>query len=163
LFALILVYNREKRYDDAMQVLRELRAMYPRNRLVVLETGSTALRAGRFRQADEILSEGIAALAGDKRPRMGGEEALWYYKRGAARAALGQSTALADLERAAAPDGPSWIRGRARIEIGRLALTRGDRAAAAAEAHQAEALCRQGNDPPCVDEARALLKKSDGR
>ena len=111
LFALILVYNREHRYDEAMQVLRELRTMHPRNRLVVLETGSTALRAGRFEQADEILTEGLGMLEGDRRPRMGGEEALWRYKRGAARAALGRSSALADLRRASAPDGPSGSEG----------------------------------------------------
>ena len=43
------MYNRERRYDDALRVLQELRRLYPRNRLVVLEAGSTALRAGRGR------------------------------------------------------------------------------------------------------------------
>ncbi len=33
MFALVLVYNREKRYDDALKVLQELRTMHPRNRL----------------------------------------------------------------------------------------------------------------------------------
>ena len=42
------------------------------------------------------------------------------------------------------------------------ALTRGDRSTAG-EARQAEALCQQGNDPQCVEDARVLLKKSDGR
>ena len=32
-FALVLLYNREKRYDDAMRVLADLRRRYPRNRL----------------------------------------------------------------------------------------------------------------------------------
>ena len=34
MFALVLVYNRERRYDDALRVLQELRQRYPRNRLV---------------------------------------------------------------------------------------------------------------------------------
>lgn len=51
-FALILLYNREKRWDDALRVLGDLRQAYPRNRLLWLETGSTALRAGRAADAD---------------------------------------------------------------------------------------------------------------
>ena len=47
-----LVYNRERRYDDALKVLQELRRLHPRNRLVVLEAGSTALRAGRAAEAE---------------------------------------------------------------------------------------------------------------
>ena len=98
LFALILVYNRERRYDDALNVLAELQRLFPRNRLLWLEAGSTALRAGRAQQADALLNEGLAMMAKDKRPRMPGEEALWRYKRGAARAALGRTDdALADL------------------------------------------------------------------
>src|SRR5918992_177023 len=31
MFALVLLHNRERRYDDALQVLRELRKAYPRN------------------------------------------------------------------------------------------------------------------------------------
>src|SRR5437764_26168 len=33
-FALLLLYNREKRYDDALKVLAALREQYPRNRLL---------------------------------------------------------------------------------------------------------------------------------
>src|SRR5262249_36868295 len=32
-FALLIVYNRERRYDEALQILRDLRQTYPRNRL----------------------------------------------------------------------------------------------------------------------------------
>lgn len=164
MFALILVYNRERRFDEAIRVLHDLRQLYPRNRLVVLETGSTALRAGRYQQADDVLSEGLRMLAGDKRPRMPGEEALWKYKRGAARAGGGRTElAIADLRQATGPDAQPWVHGRARIELGRLALARGDRAAAAGEARQAESLCRNGNDPACVEDARVLARKSDGR
>ena len=47
MFALVLVYNRERRHDDAVRVLQELRRLYPRNRLLLLEAGATALRGGR--------------------------------------------------------------------------------------------------------------------
>ena len=87
LFALVLVYNRERRYDDALRALEELHKAYPRNRLVLLETGATALRAERFEQADATLTRGLSMLAADTRARMAGEEALWRYKRGAARTA----------------------------------------------------------------------------
>lgn len=164
MFALILVYNREKQYDDAIRVLENLRRLYPRNRLVVLEHGATALRAGRAQQADAILTEGLRMAADDSRPRIPGEDALWRYKRGTARAALGQTERAAeDLRRAASPDAQPWVGGRARVELGRLALARGDRAAARNEARQATVLCEQGNDPECEEEASKLLRRADGR
>jgi tetratricopeptide (TPR) repeat protein len=164
LFALVLVYNRERRFDDGLRVLQELRRSYPRNRLLLLEAGATALRGGQAQQADALLTEGLAMLAKDQRPRIPGEEALWRYKRGAARAALGQTeSAFADLQRASSADGQAWVQGRARVELGRLALKRGDRGAAAVEARQAETLCVRGNDPVCIQDARALLRSSNGR
>ena len=36
LFALVLVYNRERRFDEALRALQELRRLYPRNRLLLL-------------------------------------------------------------------------------------------------------------------------------
>jgi tetratricopeptide (TPR) repeat protein len=164
LFALILVYNRERRYDEALQALERLRRLFPRNRLIWLESGSTALRAGRGQQADEFLSQGLAMLAKDQRPRMLGEEALWHYKRGAARALLGRTEdATADLKVALSADPQPWVHGRTRVELGRLALKRGDRSSAATEAKQAETLCERGNDPMCVQDARSVLRSSNGR
>lgn len=164
LFALILVYNRERRWDDALQVLADLQQLFPRNRLLWLEAGSTALRAGRAQQAEKLLNEGLAMLAKDTRPRIPGEEALWRYKRGAARAALGRSDeALSDLTVASGPESQNWVNGRARVEVGRLALKRGDRSGAAQEARQAETLCERGNDPVCIEDARTLLRSSNGR
>jgi len=49
--ALVLLYNREGRYNDALTELAKLRQQYPRNRIFVLETGSTNLRAGRAAEA----------------------------------------------------------------------------------------------------------------
>ena len=164
MFALVLVYNREKRYDEALRVLQELRTMHPRNRLVLLEAGSTALRAGRSDQAEAVLTEGLGMLAATTGAKIPGEEALWRYKRGAARVALGRGDAARpDLQSATSPEAQAWVRGRARVELARVALQRGDRAGAAGEARQAESLCEQGQDPVCLDEAKKLLRSSDGR
>ena len=164
MFALVLVYNRERRHDDGVRVLLELRRLYPRNRLLLLEAGATALRGGKAQRADELLSEGLAMLAGDRREHMPGEESLWRYKRGAARAALGRTDdAHADLRSRHGGRRAGLGVGRARVELGRLALQRGDRAAAAREGTEARTLCERGNDPVCVQDARALLRSSNGR
>jgi tetratricopeptide (TPR) repeat protein len=164
MFALVLVYNREKRYDDALRVLQELRTMHPRNRLVLLEAGSTALRAGRYEQADAVLTEGLGMLAATTGSKIPGEEGLWRYKRGAARVALGRADAARpDLQSATSSEGQAWVRGRARVELAKVALQRGDKGTAAGEARQAESLCEQGQDPVCLDEAKKLLRTSDGR
>jgi hypothetical protein len=60
-------------------------------------------------------------------------------------------------------DSQAWVNGRARVEIGRLALKRGDRGTATSEAKQAETLCERGNDPTCVEDARTLLRNSNAR
>jgi hypothetical protein len=89
---------------------------------------------------------------------------LWRYKRGAARVALGRvDLARADLQSATSADAQTWVQGRARVELARVALQRGDRGAAAGEARQAETLCHQGQDPVCQEEAKKLLRSSDGR
>ncbi len=164
MFALVLVYNRERRYDDALKTLQELRKLHPRNRLVLLEMGSTALRAGRPEHAEAVLTEGLAMLAATDGPKIPGEETLWRYKRGAARVALGRlDLAQADLKSATSAEAQTWVQGRARVELARAALKGGDRGAAAGEARHAEALCLKGQDPVCQEEARKLLRSSDGR
>jgi tetratricopeptide (TPR) repeat protein len=164
LFALVLMYNRERRYDDALRMLQELRRLHPRNRLVVLEAGSTALRGGNAVRAEGLLTEGLAMLAADKRQRIPGEEGLWRYKRGAARVALGRlEEATQDLQAAVSPDSAGWVQGRARVELAKIALAQSDAATAATQARQAEALCEQGQDPVCVDDARKMLRSARGR
>ena len=164
LFALVLMYNRERRYDDAMRALQELHRLHPRNRLVVLESGATALRAGRPEQAETLLTEGLTMLATDTRARIPGEEALWRYKRGAARVARGRlDPAVEDLRLAVASDAAVWVQGRAHVELGRVARARGEAPAAAAEAGRAITLCEQGHDPACVSDARQLLRDTSGR
>ena len=157
-FALILLYNREKRYDDAMKVLGTLRERYPRNRLVWLESGSTSLRAGRAADAEKFLSDGLARFADDKRPRMFGEEALWRYKHGAALAALGRPEADAELKKALGAEGRKWVHARSHLELGKLALKTGNKAAASVELRAAIPLADSDNDPLTSEEARRLLK-----
>ena len=164
LFALVLIFNRERRYDEALQALQQLRQLYPRNRLVVLEQGSTALRAARPAQADAVLSEGLAALTREQRSKMPGEEALWRYKRGAARAALNRiAEARADLKVATSPTAQDWVRGRATVELARLAARGGDTGTARDLALQAESLCEKGSDPACVSDARNVARSAGGR
>ncbi len=157
-FALILLYNREKRYDDALKLLALLRETFPRNRLMWLESGSTSLRAGRPADAERFLSDGFARFANDTRPRMFGEDALWWYKRGAARAALGRPDASADHEKALTAEGRNWVHGRAHLELGKLARKTGARASADEHFRTAARLCESDNDQAWADEARRLLK-----
>jgi tetratricopeptide (TPR) repeat protein len=158
-FALVLLYNREKRYDDALRQLAILRERYPRNRLLPLEIGSTNLRAGRPADAEKVLDEAMRRFAGDTRPHMFGEIALWHYKRGAARAAIGRDAdARQDFTRALEVEGRRWVQGRTHLELGRLALKAGNRPAAQKEFQTAIALCESDNDSAWADEARRLMR-----
>jgi tetratricopeptide (TPR) repeat protein len=157
-FALILLYNREKRYSDALKQLDVLRQQFPRNRLVWVESGATSLRAGRAADAERFLSEGIAKFANDDRPRMFGEHALWFYKRGAARAALGRTAdAENDLRQAVSLEGRRWVHGRAHLELGKLLLKAGNRGGARQAFQTAATLCDSDNDGATADEARRLM------
>src|SRR5436190_5550996 len=158
-FALVLVYNRERRYDDALRQLAILRERYPRNRLLPLEIGSTNLRAGRLADAEKVLDEAMTRFAGDTRPHMFGETALWHYKRGTARAAIGRDAdARQDFTRALAVEARKWVQGRTHLELGRLALKAGDRPAAQKEFQAAIALCESDNDEAWAEQARRLMK-----
>jgi predicted Zn-dependent protease len=158
-FALVLLYNREKRYDDALRVLQLFRERYSGNRLVWLESGSTSLRAGRPADAERFINDGLARFATDVRPRMFGEDAIWYYKRGTARARLGrEADAERDLTKSIAIEGRSWVHGRAHLELGKLALHAGRRAVARQELTAAVSLCESDNDPLSAEEAKKLLK-----
>jgi tetratricopeptide (TPR) repeat protein len=158
-FALILLYNRESRYDDALKQLAVLRDRFPKNRLVWLESGATCLRAGRPADAERFIDDGFRRFGDDARPRMFGENALWLYKRGAARAGVGKSAlAEQDLRQAVSSEGRGWVHGRAHIELGKLALKTGNRMAANAEIQAGIRLCDGDNDSAAADEARRLIK-----
>ncbi len=157
-FALILMYNREKRYDDALKTLAALRERYPRNRLVWLETGATLLRADRPAEAERFLNEGMSHMASDTRPRMFGEEALWYHKRGLARSALSRDAeAEADLRRSLSAEGRKWVQGRTHLALGKIAARAGNRAAARSAFQTAANLCETDNDPGAAVEAKNWL------
>ncbi len=147
-FALVLLYNREGRYADALRVLSDLQRAFPRNRFLWLEAGATALRAGRPADAQQQLSTGLAMLAADRRMRMFGEEALWLQKHGAALLALGRTAeAEKDLRRALTLDARRWVAGRVHAELGKVADLRNDRATARAHFEKAVQLAEEDNDP----------------
>ena len=160
-FALVLLYNREKRWDDALGVLARLREAFPRNRLLWLETGATALRAGRPADAERWLTEGIARTARDERQRMFGEEALWRLKRAQARRQTErQVDARVDLlEVLAAPQARDWVRGRSHLELAEVSLALGDVTQARWQADKAVPLLERGNDPEGARAAQQLLER----
>ena len=158
-FALILLYNREKRFQDALRVIQQLQKQYPRNRQLWYEAGATLIRAGRFAEAEATLSEGIRFRDNDPRERMFGEDALWHYKRGVARARQGRAeTAGEDLQIPLAREARDWVRGRAHAELGQLALKAGNREQARQQYRLAIELATRGNDPTGQSEAETLLR-----
>ncbi len=158
-FTLIVIYNREARFDDALRVIAELQRQYPRNRLLWLEAGSTALRAGRPAVARQSLEHGLAMLANDARPRAFGELARWGYYHGAALVALKESDAARRaLDEALRSPARAWVQGRIHTELGKLADLGGDRPGAVEEYRQAVRLCGGGEDVVCVKDARTLMK-----
>lgn len=156
-FTLVLLYNRELQYDNAMKHVRALQAAYPRNRLIWLEGGSTLFRAGRWADADAMLTEGITRFQDDKRPRMAGEPGLWFYKRGATRVRLKrQAEARADLQHALTLDAREWVRARMHLELGKLADLAGDRAGARAAYDSAIRIATAAQDASALEEATRL-------
>jgi tetratricopeptide (TPR) repeat protein len=157
-FALLLLYNRERQFDAALRVVDELKKQYPRNRQLWYEAGTTLLRAARYQQAEAMLDEGIRRRDADSRERMFGEDALWHYKRGVARARLGRTDAArADLQVALTGQARDWVRGRAHAEMGQLALKGGNSEQARQEYRLAIQLAERGNDPIGKAEAEKLL------
>jgi tetratricopeptide (TPR) repeat protein len=159
MFTLIIIYNRDARYDDALRVIDGLQRRYPRNRLLWLEQASTLLRAGRPAEARRAIDEGLERFSGDRRPRAFGELARWHYYRGAALVALRElNAAEAELRAVLDTEAAEWLRGRAHKELGKLADLSGDRDRAVHELRTAIAICRAQKDQACADEAAALLR-----
>lgn len=156
-FALVLLYNRERQFDLAMKHLRALQASHPRNRLVWLEAGSTLLRAGRFAEADAMLTEGINKFGSDTRRRMLGEPGLWYYKRGTARVRLKKAAeAQEDLRHALTLDARQWVKARMHLELGKAADLAGDRGGARAAYDNAIRIATAAQDTAALEEANRL-------
>jgi tetratricopeptide (TPR) repeat protein len=157
--ALVIIYNREQRYADAMRVLEGLERDYPRNRLLWLSAGSTELRAGHAARAVQVLDEGYAKLSGDSRPRMFGEEALWRYERGAALVALRRvDAAERELRAGLGGDARDWVRGRLRLELGKLSDLAGNRPQARDHYRIAAGLFQRDNDIIGLAEANRFLE-----
>ena len=163
-FLLVVLFNRERRYDDALRMIALLQKQFPRNRLLWLEAGATAFRAGRAAQAAQSLNDGLERFRADTRTRMPGEESLWFYKRGAVRVALRDTgAARADLQHALEGEVQSWVSGRVHTELGKLADLAGDRTAARAEYERALAIFAKVDDPIGQREARARRGSGSGR
>jgi tetratricopeptide (TPR) repeat protein len=157
--ALVLLYNREHRYAEAVAVVRVLERSYPRNRLLVLEEASTLLRDKRPGEAEQVLDDGIARLRQDPRERMPGEEGRWHYKRGMARLLTGKlNGAEEDLTLAlGAKDVRGWVLARIHVELGKLADLRGDRGRAQNEYRTALSITTTSSDVEAESDARRLL------
>jgi tetratricopeptide (TPR) repeat protein len=156
--ALLLVYTREGRHLDAMRVAADLARTCPGNRLFVLEEGAAAIRAGRGAEAEAILTSGLARFEADKRPKIPGERALWLYKRGMARVLQNRpADALVDLNTAAAARPLEWVRGRVRLELGKIADLAGRRTDAIGEYRQARVICQRASDLACAGAAGRLI------
>jgi hypothetical protein len=154
-FALVLLYNREGRYGAAQTQLAELRRVYPRNRLLWLESGATYLRAGKPAEADAVLTEGLRMLAADKRVRMAGEDGHWLYERGMARVRLRRAAeAIADLTEALTHEQLGWVRTRTYLELGKAADLAGNRQGAVAEYTKAQQSAATSGDAEAADQAR---------
>jgi tetratricopeptide (TPR) repeat protein len=143
-FALVLIYAREGRHEESLNVVRGLEQSYPRNRLLWLEEGGGLLRLGRADEAEKVLDLAISKMQQDERPRMGGEALQLHYKRAVARMARKNAAAAEqDLKTALADKtGPAWVRGRAHLELGKLAD-----------------LCAKGSDPDGADAAKKLIDR----
>ena len=117
------------------------------------------LRAGRPAEAEKALDEGVVRLRQDTRLRMPGEDGRWHYKRGMARLQLGKlAEAEEDLTLAlGVKDMRGWVLARVRVELGKLADLRGDRAKAQGEYRAALALIRTSPDREAEAEATRLL------
>jgi tetratricopeptide (TPR) repeat protein len=157
--ALALMYSREGRHDDALRVLKTLLVEYPQNRLLQLEVGSAAWRAGHAAEAERVLTAGLAWHDRDARPKIPGERAMWIYKRGMARVSLNHlDEAEADLRLAFTNSPVGWVQGRIHLELGKVADLRQQRSTALGEYLAADQLCRIHQDPWCQEEAARWRK-----
>jgi tetratricopeptide (TPR) repeat protein len=162
--ALIHVYSREARYNEALRLTRELGIELPRNRLMQYEEGAAAIRAGHSDEADVTLTRGLAAFDADTRPKIPGERALWLYKRGLARLNLGRlAEASEDLRVALSSQPLGWTTGRIHVALGRIADVSGNRPEALDEYGQAKAACSASPDARCRADARLGLRQPYAR
>jgi tetratricopeptide (TPR) repeat protein len=155
---LMIVDHREGHPGDAAERLAALERAHPRNRLLWLNQGASAIAANQAKVADEILSKGITHW-NDTGPVVLGELAMWLGHRGTARASLQRNAeAVADLERGLASQPRDWIRGRIHGQLGDLALAAGDRAQARRHFAAAIEYSGRGGDRASEDRAEQKLR-----
>ena len=144
-----------------LRVAEDLQKQYPAQPAVVVRGRRHAdSRASGMSEADRVLSEGIRRRDADRRDRMFGEDALWHYKRGLARARLGRlDGARQDLGHPIAREARDWVRGPAHAEFGQIAARPGDREQARRHYRLAIELSDRGNDPAGRSEAEPLLSR----
>jgi tetratricopeptide (TPR) repeat protein len=158
--ALLLIYTREGRHLDALRMVQELEAEFPRNRLFVFEEGAAEVRAGLGASAEATLSRGLTTLDRDDRPKFPGERAQWLYTRAKARVELNHpADAHVDLDRALESAPVDWVRGRIHLELGKVADLESRRPDAVSEYRQARAICDATDDPICASDAGHLIKR----
>jgi hypothetical protein len=158
LLLLMIIDHRDGRPADARERLVFLQRKHPKNRLLLLNHGASALAAQHPEEADQVLSKGIADARWEAPPAVLGETALWFAHRGRARARLHRpAEARSDLERGLAANPRDWVRGRIHGELGDLALIAGDRAGAEKQFEAALNFCARGGDRSEVDDAKRKL------
>lgn len=159
LVLLMIIYNREGRHADALAVLERLERASPHNRLFMLNAAATALEAHDFPYVERDVSRAFAAYPRAAEPTVLGEEALWFLKRGIARAELGLGGARSDLTTGLAASPRDWVRARLHAALGKLDAAEGS--TGSARTHFAAALDfgDRGGDVEIVREARQLLKR----
>ena len=161
-FALILLYNREKRYDDALKQLARLREEFPTQPAgVARERLDRASRgpAGRRRTFPE---RRLRALRRRSRARGCSARTRCGTTSAAPRApgSDGRPTPRPICGRRFASEGRNWVHGRTHLELGKLALKAGNKDAARVELRAAATLGDSDNDPATADEARRLRNRS---
>jgi predicted Zn-dependent protease len=158
--ALVLIYSREGRHNDAVRILSSLAAEYPRNRLFILEQGAALIRAGRAKEAEAMLTHGLDMFDHDSRRKIPGERALFLYKRGMARLNLNHpADALTDLNAALASVPEPWVMGRIQLARGKVHDLGGRRAEALSDYRAAKHTASSSSDPACENEAARWLKQ----
>jgi hypothetical protein len=156
---LTIIYNRERRHAEAMRHLDVLRQRHPRNRLLVLNAAATGFAAAQPAMAAEAVTTVLRNGARFEHPTVLGERAMWFYLRGAARAALGAPGAVDDLQSALVGEPRDWIRARTHLELAKLALAVDDKAQGNAHLDAAEQYGRRGGDPVAIEAARRLRRQ----
>lgn len=160
LLVLMIVYNREGRHAEATECLVRLGSQFPSNRLIALNEGATAIEWSRFGSAEARLREGLQAYAARPEPLVWGEEALWYLKIGTARAALGRtSDAQVDLAKVLTLAPRDWVRARAHLELGKIALSAGRVSEARQQFDHAAHFAARSGDNATVRQVRVFLEK----